>query len=707
MSQRMHSNWLFHWIAGVLTLALVSSPLLAVAAAPKPAKPSVPGPLKVGDRAVWDFGNKEYPGTVESIDPNNGWVTLKLDSNEFGGKHRSPANFLRKIAKKPAKAKSADKAKNADPNKPAANPFETTEEKLSKLGSRTWSDQSGKFKVEASLIKYDGAQVTLKRTDGKEVVLAISKLSDADQKFLKENVESTALPDEETEKGEAPAEEAVAEIEVVDASGAPPLDVGATSTWSYTPDAAVEQKVPPTRIALGDSSTFEKDTLFFVSPETSKAVVVWLDTFSRKSARVQQCDLLRKKVEKTAEFMAGQTPIALSGDLSRVLAQEFDRDSKGALHLYEIEANKLKPRTAWQPHAGEKRNVQKVESARFVSKDLVLTQSDGGAIVLWKVANAPDPQYQVIQSSGKPSFTAGGKYFAALVEGGIVILETMTGKKVGFLPIENHAAGLLAFDPAGRQLALLYGKRLRVWDLATRESTADFDCGTASAEQFLWTDENTLLIGDTVLDVTRRIPIWHYTGRLNGTVVGGRYYYVSARRPCILASGQIPSEEARDFVKKLNSEELQAFKPGDSVSLDVQLGNFPQHREKVIVDLKKQLEANGMKVADESELKLVVNVTPGEVKTLEFRGFRGGFNTEKHAVATQKTSVAYQLKGQTIWDTAGEISPGFISAKKDETVDAAINRQISESVAGLGSTSIPKSVSILPAGTKIGSSLSP
>ena len=33
----------------------------------------------------------------------------------------------------------------------------------------TWSDKSGKFKIEATLVKLDDAVVTLKRQDGKEV----------------------------------------------------------------------------------------------------------------------------------------------------------------------------------------------------------------------------------------------------------------------------------------------------------------------------------------------------------------------------------------------------------------------------------------------------------------------------------------------------------------------------------------------------------
>lgn len=49
---------------------------------------------------------------------------------------------------------------------------------------RTWSDVTGKFKVEAELLRADAENVWLKQADGKEVKVARSKLSEADRKFV-------------------------------------------------------------------------------------------------------------------------------------------------------------------------------------------------------------------------------------------------------------------------------------------------------------------------------------------------------------------------------------------------------------------------------------------------------------------------------------------------------------------------------------------
>jgi len=59
--------------------------------------------------------------------------------------------------------------------------------KNAKQDRREWTDATGKFKVEAKLTARTATHVTLFKDDGKEIKLAIEKLSSADQQWLKEN----------------------------------------------------------------------------------------------------------------------------------------------------------------------------------------------------------------------------------------------------------------------------------------------------------------------------------------------------------------------------------------------------------------------------------------------------------------------------------------------------------------------------------------
>jgi hypothetical protein len=557
-----------------------------VFAAPKRPQAAGSPQFKVGDRAIWEFAGKEHKGTVQSIDPNTGWITLKLDDGEFGGTKLGPASRFQKIASKKAKTVGNE------------NPFETVEERASKSGPRTWSDQSGKFKIEGTLVKLENDAVTLKRKDGKEVTLPIEKLSAEDKEFLKGPRSSSSSADEDDES-ETPFPRSNAE-----ASGARPIDVRKTSQWTYAPDARATKDVPATRIALGPKTFFEKPFQVFVSPENLQAVVVWLDEFQGKKSRVQVCNLRGDKLEESGDFARGQVPIAMSNDMSRVVAFSIASQERDTLYLYDVAGHKLTPRMSWAPHTGQGPIKQNIQSARFIDKDHLLTINTDGAYVLWDVSGDVKPRYQIPKAAGKkPAFSAGGRYFALTVDGGIVIVEALTGNRAGFLEVDDHWNGLVSFDPTGHQMALVTGGQVRVWDLTKREITFDFAGGAGGHEQLDWPDENTLLVDNKmVIDVPHRVQIWTYTGNPVGTLVGDRLLYVEADQTCLLASGSVPNDEARNLVKSLQGDDLLKIQPGGTVSLDVQMAGFQQHREKVLEELKKSLTANGKQIADGSNV---------------------------------------------------------------------------------------------------------
>src|SRR6056297_1263296 len=50
--------------------------------------------------------------------------------------------------------------------------------------SRTWSDKSGRFKIEAKLQHADEQQVRVLKTDGRSVTVPLAQLSEADRAFI-------------------------------------------------------------------------------------------------------------------------------------------------------------------------------------------------------------------------------------------------------------------------------------------------------------------------------------------------------------------------------------------------------------------------------------------------------------------------------------------------------------------------------------------
>jgi hypothetical protein len=49
---------------------------------------------------------------------------------------------------------------------------------------RTWSDASGKFKIQGKFVSNDKGKITLEKPDGTEMEIELKKLSTADQKYV-------------------------------------------------------------------------------------------------------------------------------------------------------------------------------------------------------------------------------------------------------------------------------------------------------------------------------------------------------------------------------------------------------------------------------------------------------------------------------------------------------------------------------------------
>ncbi|MCH8043473.1 MAG: hypothetical protein IID44_07120 [Planctomycetes bacterium] len=62
--------------------------------------------------------------------------------------------------------------------------------------TRTWTDDTGRFKVDAELVSVSDGKVKLKRADGRVVELPVARLSAADQKFLKSAEAAAKTPGE-------------------------------------------------------------------------------------------------------------------------------------------------------------------------------------------------------------------------------------------------------------------------------------------------------------------------------------------------------------------------------------------------------------------------------------------------------------------------------------------------------------------------------
>jgi len=70
---------------------------------------------------------------------------------------------------------------------PAARPAEAAPEPQPRE-VRVWTDATGKFSIEARLVSVMSGRAKLTREDGSEIAVEIAKLSEADQRYIRQQM---------------------------------------------------------------------------------------------------------------------------------------------------------------------------------------------------------------------------------------------------------------------------------------------------------------------------------------------------------------------------------------------------------------------------------------------------------------------------------------------------------------------------------------
>lgn len=174
---------------------------------------------------------------------------------------------------------------------------------------RTWTDNTGKFSVEAELVEVKDGQAVLKRSDGKTVSVPVNRLSKADQEYVQKQGEKLA---------------AVWPV----ASATAPVDT--TGLNLTLPDAMTE---PPDWLANDPSVPFDLKAFFAVPPPEENAAPIYIWAISElegpDSLRLHIHGIDRKQDPKKAEDLgAKQRSYYMSYASFRDRYWQFEKDPK-------------------------------------------------------------------------------------------------------------------------------------------------------------------------------------------------------------------------------------------------------------------------------------------------------------------------------------------------------------------------------------------
>ncbi|MFN0053228.1 MAG: SHD1 domain-containing protein [Planctomycetales bacterium] len=679
--------------------------------------------LSVGDKVQVKWAGESYPGEVQGV-LSNGFVKVKFTRNGMEMTQTvSPDKVSAKgkgdSAKGTAKGSDKDAATPSDKNGAKSKPSAGAKTAAGKF--RTWSDRSGKFSVKAKFISLADDQVTLQREDGRKVTLAIDKLKEEDQKVARQLAEEAdenpfepkeenpfEATDSDGDSGDAGNEEISggddAElVSEVQWGSAEPLTVSEPDGWSLAPDAAPVLDKPLLSKPLMLFSALKgkgkgAELGFFDGVDSvlfdrahGAACVVTIDgqPGQEVAVRVQRADLIDGKAGAPQRLSAPLKPTDVSPSGRRILARSDFHVRRGQekppeLSVWEFSDQGLRRRRGWNPVDPDNFHKSEPGYAKFIDDDHVVTVSFPSRMVIWDVPKAR-PKFKLeLATGGVPALSANRKYLAVPVQSGIYLINPLTGKTLGKLPGDPGTISAISFNPQGTQLAALSVQRLQVWNLDKGDLYRDiyFSSGMHATE-LDWMSEGYLLLGgQNLVDLERRIVLWHYShdavaglGKAYGEMGGALWFALTSpdRKERGLFRAALPHDEAKKVATGLDPDQLLALKPGAEVSLNIAAQGTPAEQQKIVQDLTAQLKDLGIGVVPQSRLVLYATTETGKTSEIEYRSFGRFSGGEKANVTEQISKLRLFEDNKVLWETVSVSgAPHMLQMKEGQSVQDAL-----------------------------------
>lgn len=660
-------------------------------------RPTGRASYKVGDKIEVLWAGKVYPGKVTAVN-RIGVVTVTYEWNGRPHTESYTANSDR-IRKAGTGSQNAGSAMAATGGAAATGTVKDTP-------ARTWSDTTGKFKIEASFAGKDDAGVKLKKADGQVLTVPLEKLSKEDQAFIAGLLAAGVATGAAEENPFATAEQ------VADATGAASA-ADRQADWSQAksivvqpiqnnplaPDAATPLPAPSgNQVAmLAEPGAASNQDRFFESPKSllldranGHAIVVFVNEQPRgdRQVRLLRCDMKTMKMAGEATVAIGANPVDISPSGSTIACLpdwHAHGDIKDRIEILRRDGKGLSLYRRW--NMGEFNEWNKRFDALFLIDDekLLTVGRWGGVATLWNIDKAQALWTLKITQHTTPALSSNRKYMAAMTGSGIAIVDPATGATLGGFAIEGAGSGTLSFSPDGTQIACLSPRMLRVWDIAqgklTREMWFPQQMGGESLE---WLGGNFFLVDDIwLIDIEKRIVLWEYQlpplrGESVATVTGGRAWVVGGGHgsPYQLASIPVPHAAAKQKASELTADAVLAVKPGVRVSLNINLpGATEEEMQKITKLMTDQLKANGMIVAAESPLVLEATIVDAGSQTKTYSRFGFGGGGEEVTVNKQRSVLSLAENGELLWATSGTYghAPGIVSTRDGQSAQEAVD----------------------------------
>ncbi|MDX1964690.1 MAG: SHD1 domain-containing protein [Pirellulales bacterium] len=577
---------------------------------------------------------------------------------------------------------------------------------------RTWSDTTGKFKVQGTYVKQEAGFVHLKTSAGKELKIPLAKLSPADKEYLSTLTEENPFQsvDEPSVANDSSATPATTDASSVAPSasvrtGAPKwfglkeISLRSESDqWQLTvkpvdvPPASSKPKAINTTPKKDEF--FERVNNFVVSTKSQRGMLGYVnDPPGGKGpvTRLLLLDLAASKPLGEGYNTGNWQLLALSPDGQQVLmsgkpGDQHNRELPFLLETWNLGAKGVERTNSWPSGENKDDWNAEVKWGAYVGADRVLTGGGWGRVVLWDLKTM-QPLWQIKDlRGGKPAISPDQRYIAVAQDAFLGIIDVVDEKVVARKKLEGQTVEALAFSQNGKQLAMLLTSGgandgndnsrlvLQIADLASGNILRETKLFPIHHQnKLLWTSDSHVLIGNTLcVDAVKQAALWEYNGAEQTVFCNGSVWtWLKEHQTQGVVPVQIPHPAAKEAAANYKPPPVEYWlQPGASVGLNVQGIGDAETIAQAEERFTKQLTGYGYTIDPSAACQITCVIEAGKTEEVTYRSFGFG-GSETYSFTPQISKITYTLDGNTIWQSAaasGYPPGGIVHLKQDQTI---------------------------------------
>ena len=527
---------------------------------------------------------------------------------------------------------------------------------------RTWTDNTGKFRVEATFVHLDGENVVLQSvSDGKQMTLPLTRLSDADQKYVKGLGKTPSAQAGRSSRQEPSSSNTTGKTDLptpvrISLRTVPQPKLNKDLEWNCPadPEQVGELSSPP------QPFTFTHDTIpgSFVTPNHSNfyfnrdrkilAFAINMTNIPMNARRAVDNPVSFNKLW-IAHVPTGRTIETVFDDKEKLVltgiatgggrvafrsgkwGDPYDRGFRNHLYIGDVTNSGVVINKAFAPFADlanpdGKGNEDDIEWADWVSNNNILVCTRKLLIML-DVNQGRAVWKRDIGFSSEIILSPGKRYALVAGVGEVFLLDAATGDGIGQLDTMGATMNLhFAFSPDGKMIASNNETGVYLWDVTNGQIQEPFYVGDGLIN-LQWCDNRYIMTGTKLVDTELKAPAWIYDNNTPGfgRAVGGLFWYATSPRrdrrdttntATIKIQGvTLPHPEAIQKLSQDTSRFIVA--PGTSVALVLD-PSVVNGRAAVQRSMEDKISENGWILDDNATITMTLHVISKPEETVSY-----------------------------------------------------------------------------------------